>query len=333
MAEFSEEETKSLVDAFSALGAKPKTDSPEDLRRWMEAFTDAHRDDKRQIGSENTQISNLRHFPRIVTFSGDSSKGDQSAFDLWRYEVRCLLEDKAHSEDVIRQAIRNSVRGEAGRIVMRLGSKASIQDILNKLQGVYGEVELSENLLSEFYSAQQKPGEDVAAWSCRLEDILGKAQERGQLDPSGVNEMLRTKFWTGLSQDLKDSSRHKFDTIKDFDQLRISIRSIEHEHKLSTHLAHTTPTVKFAQQNSALQKIENIVTDLSRKMKELQNDMTELKRSNAMERQEITAVKSSRPSYQYSNSRSNDQCSRCQRKGHTVEACHARRDVNGKKLN
>ncbi|KAL5013047.1 hypothetical protein ScPMuIL_011598 [Solemya velum] len=40
--------------------------------------------------------------------------------------------------------------------------------------------------------------------------------------------MLRVMFWTGLRQRLKDISGHKFDTIEDFDSLRVAIRQIEH---------------------------------------------------------------------------------------------------------
>ncbi|VDI13372.1 Hypothetical predicted protein [Mytilus galloprovincialis] len=42
--------------------------------------------------------------------------------------------------------------------------------------------------------------------------------------------MLRSKFWSGIRDPLlKNSSRYKFDTVKDFDQLRKEIRAIELE--------------------------------------------------------------------------------------------------------
>jgi hypothetical protein len=39
--------------------------------------------------------------------------------------------------------------------------------------------------------------------------------------------MLRKMFWTGLTRSLKDVSGHKFDTIEEFDQLRVALRRIE----------------------------------------------------------------------------------------------------------
>lgn len=44
-------------------------------------------------------------------------------------------------------------------------------------------------------------------------------------------EMLRTKFWAGLRQDLKDISGFKFEMIKDFDKLRVELRKMDRENK------------------------------------------------------------------------------------------------------
>lgn len=61
--------------------------------------------------------------------------------------------DKKYSSDVIGSAIKKSLRGEAGRVAMRLGPSASISDLMNKLESVYGTVELREGILAQFYSA------------------------------------------------------------------------------------------------------------------------------------------------------------------------------------
>ena len=42
--------------------------------------------------------------------------------------------------------------------------------------------------------------------------------------------MLRSKFWTGLkSQSLKNSTRHLYDTIKDFQSLLREIQKVDQE--------------------------------------------------------------------------------------------------------
>ena len=57
--------------------------------------------------------------PRISVFTGENTKGELS-FDLWKYEVKCLLMDKTYSPDIIASAIKKSLRREASRVVMRL---------------------------------------------------------------------------------------------------------------------------------------------------------------------------------------------------------------------
>lgn len=55
----------------------------------------------------------------------------------------------------ILQSIRRSLRGNVARFLMRLGTEASIEDILQRFDGVYGTVDDNANLLSQFYSASQ----------------------------------------------------------------------------------------------------------------------------------------------------------------------------------
>lgn len=53
------------------------------------------------------------------------------------------------------QAIRRSVRGEASRIQMSLGTGVDIETILEKFESVYYTVETKEELLAKVYSAKQ----------------------------------------------------------------------------------------------------------------------------------------------------------------------------------
>ena len=73
--------------------------------------------------------------PRISVFTGENTKGELS-FDLWKYEVKRLLMDKTYSPDIISSAIKKSLRGEAGKVAMRLGPTASNADLMEKLENV-----------------------------------------------------------------------------------------------------------------------------------------------------------------------------------------------------
>lgn len=50
---------------------------------------------------------------------------------------RSLMMDKTYPSDVIGNAIKKSLRREAGRVAMRLEPSASIYDLMDKLESVY----------------------------------------------------------------------------------------------------------------------------------------------------------------------------------------------------
>ncbi|CAG2195384.1 unnamed protein product [Mytilus edulis] len=128
------------------------------------------------------------------------------------------------------KSVRGSLKGKARSLLLSLSEHASPQQILDKLEGVYGNVYTSEALLEKFYKETQQQNQTVADFGMTLESIIQPAVEKGDITFETKNEMLRSKFWSGIRDPLlKNSSRYKFDTVKDFDQLRKEIRAIELE--------------------------------------------------------------------------------------------------------
>ena len=72
------------------------------------------------------------------------------------YETRCLTLEKVHRPEVIAQAIRNAPRGETSNLLNRLGYGASISDILEIIDSVYGEVDWKEHLYLHFTAQSKK---------------------------------------------------------------------------------------------------------------------------------------------------------------------------------
>ena len=145
------------------------------------------------------------------------------------FEVKCVLREGNYSDSVVLQSVRGSLKGKA-RSLLSLSEHASPQQILDKLEGVYGNVYTSEALLEKFYKETQQQNQTVADFGMTLESIIQPAVEKGDITFETKNEMLRSKFWSGIRDPLlKNSSRYKFDTVKDFDQLRKEIRAIELE--------------------------------------------------------------------------------------------------------
>lgn len=179
---------------------------------------------------------NQAQFLRIPQFSGDDppQKGDVS-YKEWRYEVQCLRNDPEVKESSIIQSVRRSLRGTAKQMLIPLGEKARLREILEKLDILFGEVSDNGMIMQEFFGAYQLPSECATSFGCRLETMLQNAIDNGYLDKASKNDLLRHKFWTSLrSEKLKGQTRHKYDSITKYDKLLLEIRRVEKELSIST---------------------------------------------------------------------------------------------------
>ena len=82
--------------------------------------------------------------------------------------------------------------------------------------------------------AVQREDESVTMWGLRIEEILQRAMEKGEVPPERKNHLLKDKFWRSLhSLDLKIATKVHFDKVADFEVLRSKVR--EEERELQTH--------------------------------------------------------------------------------------------------
>lgn len=266
------QEIVNVVSALKALKMKPKADTPEEFVQWLNSMAKNTESTVKKEPPTRTlpdsspqprptefhrQPANPHYYPRISTFSGDA-KSD-ATYELWKYEVECLM-NESYQPESIHHAIRRSLKGEASHVIMHLGPGASVSTIIRKLDSIYGTVDEKEDILSEFYSARQREDEGCAHWSCRLEDILGRAVRKGLVTTRQSEEMLRTMFFKGLRPTLKDISGHLNDKNLTFDELRSAVRKVEMEHQ-PTPLRDNTKkqaTAKVAQADQGSSRFESL---------------------------------------------------------------------------
>lgn len=149
---------------------------------------------------------------------------------------------------------------------------------LRYFNGFYGNVNTSETLIQSFYSDCQKQNESIVSYGSRLEQILSRAIRSGCVDLNAKDGMLRTKFWTGLkSQQLKNSTRHLFDSIKDFQVLLREIRKVDQEEASSSR---PNTKSKSAQQQSAQMSSDNNNTKVLSQLTELMSRMKSLEQKS-----------------------------------------------------
>ena len=79
---------------------------------------------------------------------------------------------RTNSNQVIVQAIRKSLKREANQVLVGADMDNCEDDIMKRLENVFGNVSSGESIFREFYTANQKQTESVVSWALRLEGIL-----------------------------------------------------------------------------------------------------------------------------------------------------------------
>ena len=119
----------------------------------------------------------------------------------------------------------------------------------------------------------------------KLESILQSVIEKGDINPSFRDVMLRSKFWSGLKDPLlRNACRHKYDTVKDFDTLRREIRAIElYLSNSSANNAVNTPTLQQNCISVESQKLTEVLIKLdtfNTHIDSMETELRELKSSS-----------------------------------------------------
>lgn len=136
-----------------------------------------------------------------------------------------MIKSGLYQEDILRQAVKDSLTGNARKILLALGTEASTREIVDKLQTVYGNVRSGESVLAEFYQAKQRKEESLSERGIRLESMIQIALYKQQILKSQKDEMLRSRFWRFLySDDLRNATRLSYETAKDFEDLQRKVR-------------------------------------------------------------------------------------------------------------
>ena len=93
--------------------------------------------------------------------------------------------------------------------------------------------------MQNLYSDHQKEGESIVTYGSSLEQFISKAVRLSHIDANAKDAMLRSKFWCGLKcSQLRNSARHKNESVKKFHSLLRKVRQIEH----TLNVVHKTTT-------------------------------------------------------------------------------------------
>lgn len=309
-------------------GTKPKV-KPED--QLVSQNANDQRGDRRDRNAGNNAVNlevdrnegvprvlEENKIPRLPNFSGDSSKG-QTVFRVWEFEVTNLR--TLFGEREVMRAIHRSVTGTAAQVLMRLGNDATLDQVLAKFKLVFGTVVTNEQLLSDFYSAQQKSSESVAEWACRLEDLLCHPQ-LDDITAEKRNSMLKAKFSQGLVLDnVKHALRHRM-TDGTYDEILVLARQAEEEHRVKGKVVSKAQTVEADPMQKKLDDILKDLKSLSTKVNQLESKIDRKPQGNSKPSQSGTSGSQPTSTSETSTFPSrNFICNYCKKPGHVKRNC------------
>ena len=82
----------------------------------------------------------------------------------------------------------------------------------------FGDIFPTDVTLEQFFTARHLLNESMAAWGCRLEDLLSRVRDPSSA--SAARSMLRSRYWSGIYSDrFRNALRHHFDDGADFESL------------------------------------------------------------------------------------------------------------------
>ena len=254
--EVTEHELK-LIGAMRHLKIKPeKVETTEELEKFMK--------DYEKDGTDR------RQFPRLSIFYGEEGKGEVG-YQTWKYEIECLQQEKKYPEDQILLTIRRSAKGEAANILRRLGVKATVHEVIQKFNSTFGDIDTPELIMKKFYAVEQKPTESLITYAARVEELFAQAVEVKALQKT-QESILKSVFYQGIKQPLKQCGNLKYETIADYDRFKIEMRKIENDLQATSKKENESSTKCQAvnQKPSEMQEVKDLLKKMNEKINALE---------------------------------------------------------------
>jgi hypothetical protein len=234
-----------------------------------------------------------------------------------------------HSAQDVADVIRSSLHGKAGELLITLGPSASVDDIVAKLDSVFGQIDDDTDVKAAFYSARQGQKESVADWSCRIEGLFARVSRVSNI--TGSEGGLRQMFWTGLRQQLKTATTYCYETIKSFDELRKAVRRVEQQQqpvasapKAPCHAQHESKT---SSEGTLEAMVKQLATDMKAIKAELQAQRNELRHETVPQNQHNLQGSDGARGQRGADYRGGEVvCYRCGERGHVRAGCRTNID-------
>ena len=166
--------------------------------------------------------------PKFESFFGDEKK-NKLEFDVWERQV--LSAATTHSGAAIKQAMMQSLKGQALMVTSALPPDVSWEKLLEALKIKYQDRAPYDVLMAQFYGTKMDIDEKCASFGTRLEQKLNQVSLQY---PSKISETMywncvRERFFHGLPIDMRTNLRTQFNSGATYYQLLELARIVESE--------------------------------------------------------------------------------------------------------
>ena len=173
----------------------------------------------------------LNKIPRLTQFSGTERDKDTVRFEQW---LHSSLADarKTFNEQLVRAAINKSCVGDVAYAIYCLAPRATLDDIIEKFEWLYGSVESFDTLMQEFYQIVQGKSERVQTFVLWLERAIKAIKQQHpyiMTDEEGIKH-LKDHLFHGLKPDICNALCYMYDTPNlQYSQLVMAAKKAETE--------------------------------------------------------------------------------------------------------
>ena len=166
--------------------------------------------------------------PKFESFFGDEKK-NKLDFDMWERQV--LSAATTHSGAAIKQAMMQSLKGQALMVTSALPPDASWEKLLQALKIKYQDKAPYDVLMAQFYGTKMDIDEKCASFGTRLEQKLNQVnlQYPKKISETMYWNYVRERFFHGLPKDMRTNLRTQFDSGATYYQMLELARIVESE--------------------------------------------------------------------------------------------------------
>ena len=166
--------------------------------------------------------------PKFECFFGDEKK-NKLDFDMWERQV--LSAATTHSGAAIKQAMMQSLKGQALMVTSALPPDASWEKLLEALKIKYQDKAPYDVLMAQFYGTKMDIDEKCASFGTRLEQKLNQVslQYPNKISETMYWNCVRERFFHCLPKDMRTNLRTQFDSGATYYQMLELARIVESE--------------------------------------------------------------------------------------------------------